>query len=510
MVLNNNDIGHFHDTFYVVDIGQYLPTLKKFYQTGFVLNEDSDSLHYLLVGCEIYFASMDLSDPRTNGKTYIVYPTYNSLRSLRYENHNTYNNKDYYISIVIENCEIDSLKYIAIRNILKHYYYIPNVLICNNYELFLDLPNVTFYKYSDKDMLHNQSRITINDADLYDTFVIDHIRNQLFDSKYYDDYYKIIKGSNPLITIYILTIGNDQFKYALESVLSQNIDCIIIINKNLDVQTCYDEMNNRCNTKYYIEVDEDTIFFDNQCVSKMYCKMMEQPANVWECYYTLVDENFGVDKDYILVGMKIYNADIQKTLGITYKTDYEYAIDRTFNDKINQLGFVNVPVGESIGYHQKNYSPFDVFIKCAKMGHELINPVMKLNGVMYSQKFEFGTMMRYFTKYRFVDLLFIITNVVMTLSESDGINIFLEQFRKIKQCIIQYDLYHINERRINNFYLIQKISKTDIDTILESHTCIIEKNVDYYCIVGFIYPLLYPYAHNWKTYPYELFMNKIQ
>jgi len=98
---------------------------------------------------------------------------------------------------------------------------------------------------------------------------------------------------------------------------------------------------------------------------------------------------------------------------------------------------------------------------------------------------------------------------MMTLSESDGINIFLEQFLKIKPFTIQYDLYHINERRINNFYLLQKISKTDIDTILESYTCIIEKNIDYYCIAGFIYPLLYPYAHNWKTYPYELFMNKI-
>ena len=57
----------------------------------------------------------------------------------------------------------------------------PNILACDNYEIFMDLHNIKFCKFSEKNVY--DSRVTI---DNFNTS-IDNIRTNLFCSSKYDN-----------------------------------------------------------------------------------------------------------------------------------------------------------------------------------------------------------------------------------------------------------------------------------------------------------------------------------
>jgi hypothetical protein len=215
----------------------------------------------------------------------------------------------------------------------------------------MDIPNVKFLKYNELNNYINDSRLIITSDDL-NTINIDIIREKLFDEKYYDDNYTIKKGKNPLITMFILSIGNHQFKYALESCISQNIDCYIIINKYLDVNECCNSMINRSKTDYYIQFDEDMIFIDNNSSKIMYDAILNKPDNVWQVYFKLIDNIFG-EYDYIsnvlslnkhIVGIKIFNKKLLNKYNLYYDISQEnsYMIDRLFYNKVSDNNLVSI------------------------------------------------------------------------------------------------------------------------------------------------------------------------
>ena len=54
---------------------------------------------------------------------------------MTYENYNDMNSKEYYITICIKDCIINSDEYFKIRDIFNYYNFIPNVLACDNYKI---------------------------------------------------------------------------------------------------------------------------------------------------------------------------------------------------------------------------------------------------------------------------------------------------------------------------------------------------------------------------------------
>ena len=241
--INKQDIIHEEGNCYRVKIGINFPGARYFNKSRFSLLENNKPLPYPVcrhslihekgkgmycfwTSNTLYFSTMDNSDPRTNDKEYSIIKLNDNLRKIKYENCNTTNNEEYFITLRIKECEMDSDDYFKIRDIFNYYNFLPNVLECDNYEIFMDLPNIKFCRFSENNRYN--SRLIIDNLNSS----IDEIRTNLFSSSKYDDNYTIKKGNNPLVTTNIFTIDNSQFKYEMENALKQNCDCIINIIKN--------------------------------------------------------------------------------------------------------------------------------------------------------------------------------------------------------------------------------------------------------------------------------------
>jgi asparagine synthetase B (glutamine-hydrolysing) len=456
----------------------------------------------------LYLSTSDNSDPRTNNRKYSIIKLNNNLRKLEYINGNSFNTKNIYIAIVIKNCIYNSDEYFNIRKIFSYYNFIPNALICDDYDIFMDIPNIKFLKYNELNNCINNSRLIITSDDL-NIINIDIIREKLFDEKYYDDNYTIKKGKNPLITMFILSIGNHQFKYALESCISQNIDCYIIINKYLDVITCCNSMIKRSKTDYYIQVDEDMIFLDNDCANIMYNNMINQDKNIYMNYYYLNDAIFGEynsydDKVKKIFGIKIFNRKLLYENKLYYDTNNNFMCDRIFSEKLKLHNFISIQQylknSDIIGYHQKNYSNFDLFIRSLKIGHELFK--YKTNSA-YEYNF-FGYIL---SLYNFDELIYYIYSIIVKCSINNCINKFIESIKLIKKIEFNYCSHHFNKNNINN---IDKIKNININTFKNKIEIEVIKNFNYYCLCGILFSIYYDYEYNYKKYPYDFFRKNFE
>ena len=442
-----------------------------------------------------------------------------NIQTFEYTNTNSFNSKNIYISIVIKNCIYNSIEYFNIRQIFSYYNFIPNALICDDYNIFMDIPNVKFFEYNELNKCITKSRLIIDDN--LNTISIDTIRENLFDEKYYDDNYIIKKGENPLITIFILSIGNHQFKYALESCISQNIDCYIIINKYLDVNECCNSMIQRSKTDYYIQFDEDMIFLDNNTSKIMYDTILNEPDNVWQVYFKLIDNIFGeydqisnvLSLNKYIIGIKIFNKKLLNKYNLYYDISNEnsYMIDRLFYKKVcdnNLISILGTDKDNNIivaGNHQKNYSNFDLFLRSCKIGYELFN-----KNTMSDCEHKF--FIRTISLYDFNELIYII-NFILSKYSTNGIEIFIEKIKLIRYVedikLIKdtIQIYVDNE----NIKRLQIISIDEFKEIEKNNSINkkIDKNINYYCLAGMIYSIFFNYEYNYNKYPVNFFNDNI-
>ena len=449
----------------------------------------------------LYLSSSDNSDPRHNEKTYSIIKLNNNSRQLKYENCNEYNSKKYFVCLKIKNCAFNSIEYFNIRKILTTFNYIPNLLICDNYNIFMDIPNVDFDCLNDFDKYINDCRVIV---DNFNTINIDDIRDKLFNCSYYDNNYTIIKGNEPVVTITILSVSNNQFKYALESALSQNVNCYIKIIKNLEAVEANNTLVYGCNTKYAIQQDEDMIFFDNESANKMVKQIQSQDIQTWHYCYSLKDLNFGVGNEYQLLGMKIFNIELMKKHNMNYSNENSFALDRMIQIKAKELKLKSPYTMEQIGYHQKYNKPFDLFLRCAKIGLEF---TIKLDnwGI-----YEVGMFLKYITQYEYKELTETIHFIIKKFGKDT--NVF---FNKLQQVSIpEYFTknvrskkgYHIDEHKFH--YMDDLKNKKNISKIDDAF--IPEKTTTFYCLVGFIYPFYFEFVFNLNKYPIDWFVKTFE
>lgn len=509
--INKQDIIHEYGNCYTVKIGINHPGFRYSTKSRFTLLENNIPLPYPVTNrslirekgngmycfwtsCTLYFSTMDNTDPRTNDKEYAIIKLNDNLRKMKYENINDMNSKEYYITIRIKECTMNSDDYFKIRDIFTHYNFIPNVLVCDNYEIFMDLPNIKFCKFSENNIY--DSRMIINDVM---NISIDDIRTHIFCSSKFDDNYTIIKGNNPEVTMNIFSIGNHQFKYALESALRQNINCKINIIKNQLPYNALNSMIDRCTTKYAVQIDEDMIYYDNDSVNKMIKQIQSEPSDTWQYCYSLKDLNFGVGLEYRVLGMKIFNIELMKKHNMKYSNENSFAIDRMIQVKATEYGLKNKWTVEQIGYHQKNHEPFDLFLRCAKIGLELNNKV-DIWGT-----YEIGMFLKYITQYDYEELIQTIYFIIKKFEKN--IDVFFDKLQHIK--IPEYFItnarskkeYHIDE---NKFHYIDDLkSKNNIPEI--DATFVPKKTTNVYCLVGFIYPFYFEFEYDVNKYPIEWF-----
>ena len=521
--INKKNIQHVIGNCYKVKIGINHPGLKYCSKSRFTILENNKPLPYpvsnhsliekkgngmycIWTSNILLFSTIDNSDPRKNDKEYAIIKLNDNLRKMKYENFNSTNGKEYYITIRIKECTINSNDYFKIRDIFNYYNFVPNILVCDNYEIFMDLPNIKFCRFSENNTY--DSRVIIDDVNT----TIDTIRTKLFQSNNYDNNYTIIKGNNPLVTLNIFSIDNYQFKFALESALRQNSNCKINIIKNELPHNALNAMINRSTTKYTIQMDEDMIFFNENCINKMVKQIESESSDVWQYCYALKDMNFGVKENFGLLGIKIFNIELMKKNNMKYSNENNFAIDRMIQIKAKELKLKNISSVEQIGYHQKNFQSFDLFLRCAKIGLELVH-AKNLNNISKYGNYEIGTFIRYITMFEYNNLMQTIFYIINNIFKKNP-NVF---FDKSNEMVIGSNFvnnknfrkeFHIDENKFNLFLNISNIptignyfkNKPNID-----NTFMFEKDTKFFCLLGFLYPFYFEFEYDVIKYPTDWF-----
>ena len=109
------------------------------------------------------------------------------------------------------------------------------------------------------------------------------------------------------VTVFVVSCGNNpNFNDCVDALENQTAKIKIdIIKDYYPMSVAFQEMLNRCKTKYYIECDEDMIL-DNDAVEIMYEDIKKSEAHISMIAYRLLD----VHLDFNLYGVKIYKNEI--------------------------------------------------------------------------------------------------------------------------------------------------------------------------------------------------------
>jgi len=114
------------------------------------------------------------------------------------------------------------------------------------------------------------------------------------------------------ITAFVISAGNNpNFSNCLKALKNQTVKVKIeVIKDYTPMSRAFQEMLNRCSTKYYVEIDEDMILFEN-AIEQMHNTIIEidkEENKISMVGYQLKD----VHLDFIIYGVKIYKYEIFK------------------------------------------------------------------------------------------------------------------------------------------------------------------------------------------------------
>jgi len=136
------------------------------------------------------------------------------------------------------------------------------------------------------------------------------------------------------LTVFLITTGeNPNYDLCMESLKKQTVDFSInIIYGIAPMSKAFQEMILRCNTKYYIQVDDDMILYSN-AVEIMYNTIVKTLDNVCMACFLLYDCHTEMN----LYGVKIYKMDIMKNYPYNCNTlsCEKEQLDRLLNDGYN-------------------------------------------------------------------------------------------------------------------------------------------------------------------------------
>jgi len=171
------------------------------------------------------------------------------------------------------------------------------------------------------------------------------------------------------LTVFVISVGSSQLKYALDSLKHQNCKFKIEIIKDVSpMSAAFNEMIKRCGTKYFIQLDED-MMLDENSVMRMYQEMgsaLKKDPNIAIMAFRLKDEELGS-----ILGVKIYNYKIIKN----YKWENIPMLDRVLNEKLKSDGYKVVShkdKSNNVGTHALNRDNFELFLKSVVVGSRIL------------------------------------------------------------------------------------------------------------------------------------------
>ncbi|MGD9849840.1 MAG: glycosyltransferase [Nitrospirales bacterium] len=167
-------------------------------------------------------------------------------------------------------------------------------------------------------------------------------------------------GSSFLTTVFIITVGDITFPACQEAIRLQDTQAFVldIIRDVHPMSAAFQEMIKRCETKYFIQVDEDMILNPN-AVRSMENLMRQAPAQIGMICCHLYDE----DRDLNIQGIKIYRTSAMRSLEFRNVKACEM-------DLLEQMGIRNIRwvLHPSVqGRHGTQYSPETIYRRYKSM-----------------------------------------------------------------------------------------------------------------------------------------------
>lgn len=111
------------------------------------------------------------------------------------------------------------------------------------------------------------------------------------------------------LTVFVITVGNNpNYDLCISALERQTVKFTLnIIKDYFPLSKAFQEMLNRCKTKYYIEVDEDMILYSDS-IEKMYRSIKNTNNNIAMISFKLLD----IHLTFKIHGIKIYKYNILK------------------------------------------------------------------------------------------------------------------------------------------------------------------------------------------------------
>ena len=167
------------------------------------------------------------------------------------------------------------------------------------------------------------------------------------------------------LTVFVITVDSIQLNYALQGLKEQNCEFKIDIIKNISpMSEAFNQMIERCNTEYFIQVDEDMILYPDT-IEYMVDSMEEslhENQKVAIQSFRLLDKELGS-----ILGVKIYNYSIMKH----YRWKNAPVLDRLLNEQLKDDGYKILSSSNkdhNVGTHALHRSNFELFLKSVVIG----------------------------------------------------------------------------------------------------------------------------------------------
>lgn len=162
------------------------------------------------------------------------------------------------------------------------------------------------------------------------------------------------KNKIPDITVFVISTNEETISQTIKSLEDQDCEFEIAIIENIfPMHAAFQEMPNRCRTKYFIQVDADMIL-KPYAVNFLYSKIKKSPFWLYRVSGSLIEEGFGIGG-----AVKCWKNNIFKY----FQFNDVRTVDRDFHKRIKRIGLNNKHYKEVIGIHKPRHSIFSNYLK---------------------------------------------------------------------------------------------------------------------------------------------------
>lgn len=343
----------------------------------------------------------------------------------------------------------------------------------------------------------------MNDFDINNIEINNQVKlNELFDGKTW------IHGNSKEdinITIFLITIQGHQLKYALEAINKLDLSVPVLVNVIMNISPtnkAYNMMRIRCQTKYFIQLDEDMELFTNAIIT-IKENLKHKDNQIFLYQFKLRDELLGVGINFKLDAIKLYNQNIMKNYPTFQNGEVSVSsVDRLWHEKIMNDGYAVRDTNILIAYHARKRNGFDIILRFGKNTDMFFNTTIKKRS---------GDICRFLRPINKLENLDKIYKMLLCHFYNYDKNKY-DNNLSILQPILFDRICCLKGDQRNNYgipYNTKSVPNIKYDFNLRDFVELtylkINQLQEIYCLIGIINKLFDNYNYSFDKYPYEIY-----